>query len=269
MGSKAPSRVRIPHSPPPCFTRVPRRDAQADRQGSTSLDTPKQRCFSAKSSDFENVRMELTDSFRVGTIPLLHRAPVAQLDRAPGYELGGRRFESFRARQSSRKSQPSQVGFFFVRPRIAGPPQRGGRSPPREAVLREPRGLTLPGAPIFQKSQPSQVGFFFVGPRIAGPSQRGGRSPPRDAVLRELRGLTLPGVPRFKQKADRFAVGLLFFACGMRIAKHACGRCRRHRFSRGTATSRVRRTGHPARATARACLRRRCGPCPSPRCGRP
>ena len=26
-------------------------------------------------------------------------APVAQLDRAPGYELGGRRFESFRARQ--------------------------------------------------------------------------------------------------------------------------------------------------------------------------
>lgn len=27
-------------------------------------------------------------------------APVAQLDRVPGYELGGRRFESFRARQS-------------------------------------------------------------------------------------------------------------------------------------------------------------------------
>ena len=25
-------------------------------------------------------------------------APVAQLDRVPGYELGGRRFESFRAR---------------------------------------------------------------------------------------------------------------------------------------------------------------------------
>ncbi len=24
-------------------------------------------------------------------------APVAQLDRVPGYELGGRRFESFRA----------------------------------------------------------------------------------------------------------------------------------------------------------------------------
>ena len=26
-------------------------------------------------------------------------APVAQLDRVPGYEPGGRRFESFRARQ--------------------------------------------------------------------------------------------------------------------------------------------------------------------------
>ena len=27
-------------------------------------------------------------------------APVAQLDRVPGYEPGGRRFESFRARHS-------------------------------------------------------------------------------------------------------------------------------------------------------------------------
>ena len=27
------------------------------------------------------------------------KAPVAQLDRVPGYEPGGRRFESFRARQ--------------------------------------------------------------------------------------------------------------------------------------------------------------------------
>ncbi len=38
------------------------------------------------------------------TLPhnLASNAPVAQLDRAPGYELGGRRFESFRARQSYR-----------------------------------------------------------------------------------------------------------------------------------------------------------------------
>src|SRR5262249_23517363 len=31
--------------------------------------------------------------------PTWYRAPVAQLDRAPDYESGGRRFESFRARQ--------------------------------------------------------------------------------------------------------------------------------------------------------------------------
>ncbi len=31
--------------------------------------------------------------------PLLRVAPVAQLDRVPGYELGGREFESLRARQ--------------------------------------------------------------------------------------------------------------------------------------------------------------------------
>ena len=31
-------------------------------------------------------------------------APVAQLDRAPGYELGGREFESLRARQQTTRS---------------------------------------------------------------------------------------------------------------------------------------------------------------------
>src|SRR5690606_28020794 len=49
--------------------------------------------------------------------PDLHNsasAPVAQLDRAPGYELGGRRFESFRARQNERKAdgKPSAFSFF-------------------------------------------------------------------------------------------------------------------------------------------------------------
>ncbi len=32
-------------------------------------------------------------------------APVAQLDRVPGYELGGREFESLRARHLSSKDQ--------------------------------------------------------------------------------------------------------------------------------------------------------------------
>ena len=31
-------------------------------------------------------------------MPILLYAPVAQLDRVPGYELGGREFESLRAR---------------------------------------------------------------------------------------------------------------------------------------------------------------------------
>ncbi len=37
-------------------------------------------------------------SWRV--VAVLFYAPVAQLDRVPGYELGGRRFESFRAHHS-------------------------------------------------------------------------------------------------------------------------------------------------------------------------
>lgn len=32
---------------------------------------------------------------------LSNHAPVAQLDRVPGYELGGREFESLRARQKN------------------------------------------------------------------------------------------------------------------------------------------------------------------------
>ena len=38
-----------------------------------------------------------------GWFKYLFNAPVAQLDRVPGYEPGGREFESLRARQNSRK----------------------------------------------------------------------------------------------------------------------------------------------------------------------
>ena len=45
------------------------------------------------------------------------KAPVAQLDRVPGYELGGRRFESFRARHLQAINQPVKAhcltGFFM------------------------------------------------------------------------------------------------------------------------------------------------------------
>ena len=48
-------------------------------------------------------------------------APVAQLDRVPGYELGGRRFESFRARQNSIYGQ-GHIWSFFMRVGRFGPP---------------------------------------------------------------------------------------------------------------------------------------------------
>ena len=38
-------------------------------------------------------------------------APVAQLDRAPDYESGGQRFESFRARQLPKARLLTEAGF--------------------------------------------------------------------------------------------------------------------------------------------------------------
>ena len=40
----------------------------------------------------------------------LDQAPVAQLDRAPGYEPGGREFESLRARQLIKNLSPAIEG---------------------------------------------------------------------------------------------------------------------------------------------------------------
>ena len=76
MGSKAPSRVRIPQSPPPGC--------------SCACNTP---------------RLTRPSSSRHNSAS----APVAQLDRAPGYELGGRRFESFRARHHCDTSRACTV----------------------------------------------------------------------------------------------------------------------------------------------------------------
>ena len=39
-----------------------------------------------------------------------NNAPVAQLDRVPGYELGGREFESLRARHIKK---PASAGFLM------------------------------------------------------------------------------------------------------------------------------------------------------------
>src|SRR5207342_3792775 len=47
-------------------------------------------------------------------------APVAQLDRAPGYELGGREFESLRARHTNKKADAKASAFLFGRAKRRG-----------------------------------------------------------------------------------------------------------------------------------------------------
>ncbi len=42
------------------------------------------------------------------------QAPVAQLDRVPGYEPGGRRFESFRARHTNKKGAVARQSLFCL-----------------------------------------------------------------------------------------------------------------------------------------------------------
>ena len=54
----------------------------------------------------------MTATGRIGIMRALNiHAPVAQLDRVPGYEPGGREFESLRARQTN-KPLPKGSGFF-------------------------------------------------------------------------------------------------------------------------------------------------------------
>ena len=47
-------------------------------------------------------------------------APVAQLDRVPGYEPGGRRFESFRAHHTNKKGSPKGEPFLLVQYALTG-----------------------------------------------------------------------------------------------------------------------------------------------------
>src|SRR5262245_54693022 len=86
MGSKAPSRVRIPQSPP-----------VAKHCVETVLQKPASKC----DPSIAKHRCNLHNSAS---------APVAQLDRAPGYELGGREFESLRARHTNKKGRCESIG---------------------------------------------------------------------------------------------------------------------------------------------------------------
>lgn len=59
----------------------------------------------------------LTKEQGIFRIRVPEKAPVAQLDRVPGYELGGRRFESFRARQIiKQKAATESLGSRFLFP---------------------------------------------------------------------------------------------------------------------------------------------------------
>src|SRR5579885_2189023 len=79
----------------------------------------------------------------------LTRAPVAQLDRVPGYELGGRRFESFRARHTLDRSG---IGIVNADPlvfadRVQPSNVRPGNARPRRALgRRRPRAGAGPAA---------------------------------------------------------------------------------------------------------------------------
>ena len=53
--------------------------------------------------------MLLTSSPELGIMRVLVCAPVAQLDRVPGYELGGREFESLRAHHYNVSNEPEHV----------------------------------------------------------------------------------------------------------------------------------------------------------------
>src|SRR5690242_715793 len=73
---------------------------------------------------------------------LRHHAPVAQLDRAPDYESGGQRFESFRARHFPFRASPMRWTALSLIVALTGCTAPGGPYPslqPRAAEAIDPR----------------------------------------------------------------------------------------------------------------------------------
>src|SRR4051795_10428470 len=73
---------------------------------------------------------------------LRHRAPVAQLDRAPDYESGGQRFESFRARHFPFKRQQMRTALLLTTVLLSACASTGGPYPslqPRASEAIDPR----------------------------------------------------------------------------------------------------------------------------------
>jgi hypothetical protein len=78
-----------------------------------------------------------------------HSAPVAQLDRVPGYEPGGRRFESFRARHRNQGLSDIQLSLFSVMSHHRGSTHRN--RPSGELKIRHVRQYFGRSVPIDTK----------------------------------------------------------------------------------------------------------------------
>ena len=104
-------------------------------------------------------------------------APVAQLDRVPGYELGGREFESLRARQTkSPKKQKKE-------PEPIRPPQPSSRRNSNDRVRKNVR------KDIFDAQSAPRRGEGQGWPESISQARRSGNQPKkrsRQQFLREL-----------------------------------------------------------------------------------
>ena len=146
---------------------------------------------------------------------LRFNAPVAQLDRVPGYELGGREFESLRARQFSKGKGCFGTLFFLA---AQGP--RGRRGPPVD------RRFGLTGrSPVRSISAP-----FRTRQRApAGQERRGiaqpGSAPALGAGCRGFESLYPDhlGVGHFRQAVFAASAARFSWRSGWRCARSSTG----------------------------------------------
>src|SRR5690606_39158937 len=104
----------------PATAAGPRRPFQLDAQ-------PRDGGLNPRGKNFRpDAKKVLTTLPHPRIISRLSSAPVAQLDRVPGYEPGGREFESLRARHFSRTVDFTVDGLFLPRaPHASHGPARG------------------------------------------------------------------------------------------------------------------------------------------------
>ncbi len=129
MGFIAPSRVRIPLSPPfsngwvlwaqpfeHCGMKFERENPNVQGcTGAVEHRDVRERPLSPPFSSYLDSGALPSDNAPPKPVDF---APVAQLDRVPGYEPGGRRFESFRARQIIKPSTEGFIIWRFITPKL-------------------------------------------------------------------------------------------------------------------------------------------------------